>query len=265
MEPVATKTTFIVALQTSVILGLLHGLSPCEHSWPILAPFAVGSKNMKRIMRIGTVFCLGTASACIVLGAIFGTLGSIIPASWSIYMGAATSAILIVLGMILILKPHLLHFHDDEHDHDQHGHAHEHNHHHDADDRDHDEIYHADEEQIKKIKFKHGIYWGMFSLGFVNMIAPCPTSAVMYTYALLARSFWHGTAIFFAYAVATTIVLMFMAFLLVKASQLIKRFGREKNEILITRISGALITAFGVYMVLIQFPAFRHFKLSWIL
>jgi nickel/cobalt exporter len=45
MEPVATKMTFIVALQTSVVLGLLHGLSPCEHSWPILAPFAVGSKT----------------------------------------------------------------------------------------------------------------------------------------------------------------------------------------------------------------------------
>jgi len=204
---------------------------------------------MKRIMRIGTVFCLGIAAACIVLGAVLGTLGSIIPTSLSIYMGAATSAILILLGLILLFKPTLLHFHDEEHDHDH----------------EHHDTFSAQKEQLKKTKFKHGIYWGMFSLGFVNMIVPCPISAVMYTYALIARSFWYGTAIFFAYAVATTIVLMFMAFLLVKASQLMKRFGSEKNEILITRISGALIAAFGVYMVLIQFPAFKYLKLRWIL
>jgi nickel/cobalt exporter len=46
MEPVATKMTFFVALQASTILGLLHGISPCGHSWPILAPFCITAKGI---------------------------------------------------------------------------------------------------------------------------------------------------------------------------------------------------------------------------
>jgi nickel/cobalt exporter len=264
MDAFSAQTSFFVAAQTSIILGFLHGLSPCEHSWPILTPFAIGSKNMKRVMRIGTIFCLGTATACMALGALLGTIGSIVPSSWSIYMGAATSALLIILGLILVLNPSLLHLHDGEHDHDQKG---------EEQRQGYALAYHNSDYDDASIRgkpvrgsiFKHGIYWGMFTLGFINMIVPCPTSAVMYSYALIARSIWKGTAIFFAYAIATTIVLMCMAFLLVKATQLMKKFGQEKNEILITRISGVLIAAFGVYMVLIQFPAFKHLKFAWIM
>jgi len=279
MNAFSVETSFLVAAQTSIILGLLHGLSPCEHSWPILTPFAIGSKNMKRVMRIGTALCLGSVSACLVLGAVLGAVGSITPTSWSIYMGAATSGILIVLGVALFIKPNLFHVHDegehghshhdeDDHDHEEeeHGHSdHDHGHIHAANYSGNDTIYNACGETIKKPAFKHGIYWGMFSLGFINMIIPCPTLAVMYGYALNAKSMWHGTWIFLLYGITTTILLMFLAFLLVKASQLMKVLGREQNEALLSRISGVLIAAFGVYMVLIQFPAFKHLKFYWIL
>jgi len=260
MDSAITTMTFIVALQASIMLGLLHGISPCEHSWPMLAPFAIASKSLKRLMKISVFFCFGTTMACIVLGATLGALGTIIPESWDMYIAAITSAALIVLGAILIFKPHWLHFHDEDHDHQHHDNSHAH-----VNDHSSPSHHHNPSQTVEKKKFKHGIYWGVFSMGFVNMMVPCPTTAVMFTYALVAKDAWQGMVIFLSYAFATTIVLFIITYFMAKASLFLKKLGQEKHEILITRASGILIAAFGIYMVLVQFPAFEHLRPDWIL
>jgi len=236
-----------------ILLGLLHGLSPCEHSWPILAPFAITAKTTKRLFYISLMFCAGTIVACILLGFAFGIIGDFIPMSWSAYMGAGTAGILIVLGAILIFKPTWLHFEheyeDDDHDHDyNHGHSHN-----------------PGPTINNKRRFKHGIYWGMFSISFINMIVPCPTTVPLYTLALETGSIFLGVLIFLAYAIATTLVLLIMTYFIGKASQFLKKFNQEKYEILLTRASGALIAIFGIYMALVQFESFKHLKPTWIL
>ena len=110
----ATTMTFVVALQASIMLGLLHGISPCGHSWPILAPFCITAKGMRKCINVWFFFCLGTTVACLLLGVIFGALGSFIPPSWDIYFGIGTAAILVILGIVVIFKPHWLHFEDEE-------------------------------------------------------------------------------------------------------------------------------------------------------
>jgi len=97
------------------------------------------------------------------------------------------------------------------------------------------------------------------------MMVPCPTTAVMFTYALVAKDAWQGMVIFLSYALATTIVLFIITYFMAKASLFLKKLGQEKHEILITRASGILIAAFGIYMVLVQFPAFEHLRPDWIL
>ncbi|MBW1823152.1 MAG: sulfite exporter TauE/SafE family protein, partial [Deltaproteobacteria bacterium] len=167
MDSATTTMTFIVALQASIMLGLLHGISPCGHSWPILAPFCITAKGMKKCINVWFFFCLGTTIACAFLGVIFGALGSIIPHTWDIYFGMGTAGILVILGIVVIFKPHWLHFEDEEEEEVLKG------------------ALNSTEQALKfttsKKRFKHGIYWGMFTLGFINMIIPCPTAAVMYT------------------------------------------------------------------------------------
>jgi nickel/cobalt exporter len=238
MEAEATNMTFLVALQASIVLGLLHGISPCGHSWPILAPFCLTAKGIRKCINVWFFFCLGTTTACLVLGAVFGALGSFVPPTWDVYFGIGTAVILVVLGIVVIFKPHWLHFEDE-----------------------------AEEELLKgslsntdqavefttsKKRFKYGIYWGMFSLGFVNMIIPCPTASLMYTYALFAKSIPVGTTIFLAYALATSFVLLIITYFLGKATLFFKVLSQEKYEVLITRISGALIAGFGVYMIFVE-------------
>ena len=235
-----TTMTFVVALQASIMLGLLHGISPCGHSWPILAPFCITAKGMRKCINVWFFFCLGTTLACLLLGVIFGALGSFIPPSWDIYFGMGTAAILVILGIVVIFKPHWLHFEDEEEEEAL------------KEVLDSDSTEKAMQFTTNKRKFKHGIYWGMFSIGFINMIIPCPTAGVMYTYALVSKSIPVGTTIFLAYALATALVLLIITYSLGKATLFFKKLGQEKYEVLITRISGALIAAFGVYMIIVE-------------
>ena len=238
MDAASTTMTFIVALQASIMLGLLHGISPCGHSWPILAPFCITAKSMRKCINVWFFFCLGTTIACLILGVIFGMLGSFIPPSWDIYFGIGTAGILVVLGIVVILKPHWLHFEDEEEE--------------EVLKKSLDSAEQALQFTTSKRRFKHGIYWGMFSIGFINMIIPCPTAAVMYTYALVAKSVPVGTTIFLAYALATSLVLLIITYFLGKATLFFKKLGQEKYEVLITRISGVFIAGFGLYMVIVE-------------
>jgi len=238
MDSATTTMSFIVALQASIVLGLLHGISPCGHSWPMLAPFCITAKGMRKCINVWFFFCLGTTVACLVLGVIFGMLGSFIPPSWDIYFGIGTAGILVVLGIVVIFKPHWLHFEDEEEE--------------EVLKKSLDSAEQALQFTTSKRRFKHGIYWGMFSIGFVNMIIPCPTAAVMYTYALVAKSVPVGTTIFLAYALATSLVLLIITYSLGKATLFFKKLGQEKYEVLITRISGAFIAGFGVYMIIVE-------------
>ena len=238
MDSATTTMTFIVALQASIVLGLLHGISPCGHSWPMLAPFCITAKSMRKCINVWFFFCLGTTVACLFLGVIFGMLGSFIPPSWDIYFGVGTACVLVVLGVVVIFKPHWLHFEDEEEE--------------EVLKKSLDSAEQALQFTTNKRRFKHGIYWGMFSIGFINMIIPCPTAAVMYTYALLAKSVPVGTTIFLAYALATSLVLLIITYSLGKATLFFKKLGQEKYEVLITRISGAFIAGFGIYMIIVE-------------
>lgn len=54
-----TDTGFVVVLLTSYILGIVHGITPDEHTWPITFSYAVGSYSSKRGMKAGMTFSGG--------------------------------------------------------------------------------------------------------------------------------------------------------------------------------------------------------------
>jgi len=47
-------------LLMSFILGLLHGATPDEHTWPITFSYAVGAYSTRRGMKAGFLFSLGS-------------------------------------------------------------------------------------------------------------------------------------------------------------------------------------------------------------
>lgn len=242
------ETLLVAAIQSSFLLGLLHGINPCGHSWLVLAPFVSGEKRGGRVALLTGMFVGGTAVACLVLGASLGAVSQILPASIGLWVEVITSIILIIIGLLLLYDPHVLHSHDhdDEHDH-EHGHSHscDSSHHH------HDHPHNKNQSIIGQIKSltknKKLLPFALFGIGFVNMIVPCPTAAVMYTYALNAGSVLNATVVFGTYAVSTAIAVGAVIYLIFKATTMAHSLQKDWVEPFIMRFAGVVIIVFSGY------------------
>ncbi len=243
------SSLFLVALQSSFVLGLIHGVNPCGHSWLVIAPFVVGDRNGRRAFVLTASFLAGTALACLILGLSLGAVGLAIPAAFQRVADLAVAGIIVLLGAALLVKPDALHHHEHDHDHD-HEHDHEHGHDHG---HGHDHSRHPGHGAAAG---KGGLARavaasspaGLFTVGFVNMIVPCPTAALMYSAALRVGEPVQGMFIFGAYAVATALAVGGVVFAIWKVSGLLRRLEQEWVEDLVMRLAGALTAGVGVYM-----------------
>ncbi len=241
------ETLLVAAIQSSFLLGLLHGINPCGPSWVVLAPFVSGEKRGSRVALLTAMFVGGTAVACLVLGASLGAVSQIIPLSMGVWVEVITSVILIIIGLLLLYDPHILHSHDHDHEHEHHEHSHScdcSHHHHDHSHGHQPSIG----DRIKSLtKNKKLLPPALFGIGFVNMIVPCPTAAVMYTYALNAGSVWNATVVFGAYAVSTAIAVGAVIYLIFKATTMAHSLQKDWVEPFIMRFAGVVIIVFSGY------------------
>src|SRR5947208_6272539 len=53
-----THATIAADLAIAFLLGLVHGITPDEHTWPITFSYAIGGYSTWRGMRAGLVFSL---------------------------------------------------------------------------------------------------------------------------------------------------------------------------------------------------------------
>lgn len=243
---------FFIALQSSLILGLIHGINPCGHSWLVLAPFVSGEKSGRRVSALTLAFLLGTALACLAIGLSLGLLSTLLSPNVRLWTDLTTNGIIIVLGLILVIRPQLLHSHEhhghDHHErgHHEHGHGahHGHSHHHD----------HGKQRFGLRSQNRLGRITGLglFTIGFVNMIIPCPTVAIMYSYALESGSALHSVLVFGAYALTTGVAIAAVIYGIFKVTSLLRRLQQDWIEGAIMRSIGLLTIFFGSYSLLID-------------
>lgn len=246
------ETLLAAAIQSSFLLGLIHGVNPCGHSWLVLAPFVTGEKRARKVVYLTCAFLGGTALACLLLGASLGSVSMLIPESAGAWVEGATSLVLLIIGAMLIYNPHLLHSHADHHD----EHAHDDagcscsGHHHD-----HQRGSQKLGQKLRAlVKHQKSLPLMLFVIGFVNMIVPCPTAAVMYGYALNSGSAAAATLVFGTYAFSTAIAVSAVIYLIYKITGSASSLQREWVEPLVMRLAGIVIvlfSAYGIY-VLIQ-------------
>lgn len=110
-----------MALSYSFLLGLLHGVLPDEHTWPITFSYAIGGGSGKAGMRAGFYFSL----AFTVQRAILSQLSYLALARFLVmpelkgYVYIAVGIAMAAAGALLLLRssrryPHLLHAADEE-------------------------------------------------------------------------------------------------------------------------------------------------------
>ncbi|QIZ76974.1 sulfite exporter TauE/SafE family protein [Ferrimonas lipolytica] len=241
-------TLFYVALQSSLILGLVHGINPCGHSWLVLAPFVAGNSNGKRVFNLTAAFITGTTLGCLAIGLALGLLSAGLPKQVLHITDVVTAIIIIGLGAILLWRPHLLHSHDHDHDHD-------HSHHHDGHRCQHDHHHHCHQPQQSKGGMKQATLWGLASIGFVNMIVPCPTVAMMYSYSLTSANAANSVAVFAIYAVGTGISMAAVIYAIFRATTAMRKLQKSWVEPAIMRSVGVLTIVFGVYTLYASYLA----------
>ncbi|WP_147819219.1 sulfite exporter TauE/SafE family protein [Salidesulfovibrio onnuriiensis] len=238
-------TLFLVALQSSLMLGFIHGVNPCGHSWVVLAPFVAGDSSGKRVSVLTTAFIFGTTMGCLGIGLALGLLSAGLPESVRSVTDMITGGIIVLLGAVLLWRPHLLH----SHDHDGH-HCHEHGH-----DHDHGDHCSCHSHAHTPLSARRSTAWGLGTLGFVNMIVPCPTVAIMYSYALESGSAAKSVAVFGIYALGTGVALGGVIYAIFKVTSLIRRMQQSWIEPAVMRTVGVMTIAFGVYSLYGDFAA----------
>jgi nickel/cobalt exporter len=239
-------TLLFAAIQSSFLLGLLHGVNPCGHSWLVLAPFVTGERRGRRVALLTCSFLGGTALACLALGASLGAISQVVPVSMGIWVDVGTSLVLIILGALLMYNPHLLHHHDHSH---ESSHHHEHEHEHQAAQK--HPHSHKNRSLIKKLHHlttdQKLLPFALFGIGFVNMIVPCPTAAVMYGYALGAGSTLAASLVFGTYAFSTAIAVGGVILIIFKVTSMASSLQKDWIEPLIMRTAGLVIILFSTF------------------
>lgn len=237
---------FWVAFQSSLILGLVHGINPCGHSWLVLAPFVIGQKHGGKVAWLTISFLAGTAVACLLLGLTLGSVSALIPDTFQLWVDVGTSFILITLGIVLIVKPGLIHHHHDE----EHGHNHAqdleplHDHH-----QNHNHRHAPRKGNRQKLT---GL--ALFGIGFINMIIPCPTVAIMYKYALNSANASKATFIFGVYAFGTAVAVGGVIFAIFHVARILEKLSQDWVETALMRSAGVVTILFASYSLYAHLP-----------
>ena len=233
MTTMEFDSIFWMAMQSSLMLGLIHGINPCGHSWLILAPFVVGKKRGRQVSFLTLAFLLGTAIACIALGASLGAISQIIPSKMQWWVEIGTSVSLAAIGIVLIVKPSILHNHN--HGHQHHEHDEKINHH--AQECNCSHHHHSKKEHVTAV--------ALFGIGFVNMIIPCPTVAIMYGYGLDSGNIIKATLVFAAYALTTAVTVAAVIYAIFKVTSLFHKLNQHWIENAVMRTAGVLTLFFS--------------------
>ena len=223
---------FLLTIQSSFVLGIVHGINPCGHSWLVLTPFISGTRQGRRVAFLTISFLAGTTLACLLLGATLGAISVTIPPNISKWVENITSGILIILGIIMVVKPHILHHHDHDH------HCHNHN---------HQKNIATKNTPIMRHKKTTGAT--LFGIGFVNMIIPCPTVAIMYSFALESGSYAKSATVFGIYAFSTSLAVGAVIFGIFRITSLVRTLSQSWIEGAIMRTIGVLTIFFGAYSI----------------
>ncbi|MBM9511879.1 urease accessory protein UreH domain-containing protein [Desulfogranum marinum] len=101
----------------------------------------------------------------------------------------------------------------------------------------------------RESKGKKHFAGGLFVVGFVNMIVPCPTAAVMYGYAINSGSMVTAIAVFGVYAISIVFAVGGGIYLLYTASKMITSLDHHRLGPMIMRLSGVVIVVFSDYGV----------------
>ncbi len=108
--------SLLLILALALLLGMVHGIAPDEHTWPITFSYAIGSYSRRGGMRAGFLFSLSftlqRALACEL--AWFALSPFLRSPGWNAMTALIVGAVMLASGVYILRRcriPHLLHSH----------------------------------------------------------------------------------------------------------------------------------------------------------
>ena len=101
----------VVALVTAFFLGVVHGITPDEHTWPITFSYSIGSYSTRGGMRTGLLFSLAfTVQRAIASELAYFAFTWLLPgARWNFYIYMVVGVVMLVSGHYALHRHKLLH------------------------------------------------------------------------------------------------------------------------------------------------------------
>lgn len=98
-NPTAAGLSLESALLLSLILGLVHGVTPDEHTWPITFSYAVGAMSSKKGAKAGLFFSLGFTAQ----RALMSELAFLVLAPF-LRLDSVNSIIYVIVGVVMAIS-----------------------------------------------------------------------------------------------------------------------------------------------------------------
>jgi nickel/cobalt exporter len=213
--------------------GVMHALTPCAHSWPVLLPL---SARARAGGRPGVLFGAGMLLSSIVVGGVLGAFGAAAFGSAAARVEEVIGALVGLLGLALLTRPGWMHA----------GHLHgacaEETPSHDL------KCGHPRHQPTRFLRFGHDA--GAFMLGVANMAVPCWSNFLGVGLAVEAGSMEGGAIVLGIYGLAAGITTIALLVLVHRGLKLTQRLASPRFETAMLRIAGALMLAYGISLVL---------------
>lgn len=207
------------------ILGLVHGLTPDEHTWPVIFGSSLNQKRMQKAVYTAFFFALAATIPWIILAAIFSILGTVFyRESWEVYFHLVLGLAMLLLGGYALIYSHTPHFHI--------GHKKGHN----------------DKAPKKPFNLTQIIIYGLI-LG----LGPCAPVLLMYGFAAESQRLSIGIFSGLLFGLATMITLSILAAIFSGFANLAKIKVRQNLSKILSLASGLILILFGLYLIVEMF------------
>ncbi len=105
-----------LALATAFFLGMIHGVTPDEHTWPITFNYAIGSYSIRGGLKAGLLFSLTFTIQRAIASelAYFAMTDFLVGARWNFAVYVVVGLVMMASGFFILRKgriPHLFHSH----------------------------------------------------------------------------------------------------------------------------------------------------------
>jgi nickel/cobalt exporter len=213
--------------------GVMHALTPCAHSWPVLLPLSARAGSGG---RPGVLFGIGMLLSSVVVGGLIGAFGGAVLGSAAERVEEVIGVLVAALGAALLLKPGWMHG----------GHLHG-----------------LCAEEAPSVGtgcghvkhqpfrfFRFGRDAGAFMLGVANMAVPCWSNFAGVGLAVETGSTRGGALVLGVYGLAAAITTVALLVLIHRGLKLTQHLASPRFETAMLRLAGALMLVYGITLLL---------------